>query len=667
MVGSFFIMSTELAPKGTPEEVEEFIRVRSNYDRASDDLRIRTADFDKKDELFRTHINADKWPYRTQVADPSIFTFIIEKTSRLISNKLKGKVVPREGSDWLKARVANSLLDFYWDVAQRGGSMIQKWAVMDMNTRKYGAAFAVVPYHYETTKGKTESNHDNPEFDPINNRDCLPNPDHSEIKHWFQYRRYPTFDELVQVNEMARAKPIYKNLDILRQSLSEKGTEKGDRRDVNWISRNKTIKGLTDTLGDDKHVKYIEVVKEIRPDKIVTFAPKHGIILQEEENPWGEINIIHLRYYMIDDDIYGLSEIEPIEKLQRAENALISQYFDSVNNDLYPPLLVRATGVQMHTLEFGPNKKWIMNDPATDVKRFETSTNSTQKFTATVSFIISRMQIAMGETGQGISNIDPFSPGKTATEVRDQALQRLARDNFNQIFLSEALKKQMLLWLKQASILLTKDKMVQIIGEDSLRFFKEKMMRREDDINSPDLGNLTPFGPNEAGLEGPIHGVKKGNELVPKFSLDETGEVGQLIVEPKDLDGLVDYIPDVESMSIQRSSQSRIKLFALDLLTKNPQLQQQLLQEGVTVRYHELLTEMLEDAGFKDARRFFGPAEASQLGGGLNGQTQAGIQPKPAGGGATPGGVSAPRNAGDKRLVGGTETRTGEENKIGAV
>jgi len=659
----------ELVAKGTKAEQELFMVVRSRYDRSGIDLNTRINDFDKKDELFRTFIDEAKWPYRAQVADPATFTFIVEKTSRLISNKLKGKVVPREGSDWLKAKVANALLDYYWDEATKGGSMIRKWALMDTNCRKYGASFGLVKWDYETRNGKTLN--DNPEFEALNNRDVLVNPDHPEVKEWFQHRRYVTIEELQRVNDIARTKPVYKNLDILRQSLKDIGTEKGDRRDVNWISRNKAMMGLVDTLGEDKYTKYIEVVTEYRKDKFVTFAPKHGIILREAENPWDEIPIIHLRYYVIDDDIYGLSEIEPIEKLQRVENALISQYLDTINNDLYPPLLVRATGVQMHTLEFGPNKKWLMNDPNTDIKRFETSTSSTSKFTATVSFIISRMQSALGESGQGVSNIDPFQPDKTATEIRDTAMGRMSRDNYNQIFLAEALKKQMLLWLKMAARFLNKNKMIQIVGEDTLQSFKKKMMAPSatdmvtgqpivDDTGQP-AGPLSPYGPNEIGVEAPIYPVRQGNELVPKFQLDETGEMGELIVEPKDLAGLVDYIPDVESMSIQKSSQSKIKFFALQLLLQNPTTVQMLAQEGMKPRVHDLIVEMLEDSGFRDARRFFEEAPAPP-------PIQPGQEQIP--GQAPQLGAQTPENklgTMDQRNIGGGTTRESEQNKIGAI
>ena len=633
-------MKYTIEPKGTQSEQDLFMRVRSNYDRSRKDLDIRRKDFDKKDELFRTYINPKNWPYKAEVADPSVFTFITEKTSRLISNKLRGIVKPRQAGDWLKAKINNELLDYQWDLATEGGSMIQKWALLDQNARKYGSGFGLCKWHWEREYGTTKELASNPEFEVIPNRDALYNPDHSEIRKWFQVRRWVTLDEMKNINDIAIAAPRYKNLDILAQSLKEEEVS-GDRRDTAYISRNKSIKGLQDTLGASPYEKYVEIITQYTPTRIVRFSPKHGVILQDEVNPYREIPIVHLKYYVIDDDLYGLSEIEPIEKLQKVENALISQFLDTVNTDLYPPLLVRATGVQMHTLEFGPNKKWLMTDPSTDVQRFQTSTAAVSQFTSTISFIISRMQNAMGETSEGLSNINPLGGKRTATEIRDSAVQRLARDNFNQIFLAEAIKKQMLLWMKMNAKYVTKNMILQIMSNESLAFLKQNM------LVPPQPGQIDPMtgqpaqpSPNGADMQGnfgqgaPIYPVQQGKEVVPKFQMDQTGDMGILRVEPKDLDGLYDYIPDVESMSIQNNEQSKQKLTLLQEIIASPVMLQLLQMEGQKPKVAELLTEAMEDVGFRDAKRFFEQADQGQQAGGLppqigvpNGQAQAVVPP----------------------------------------
>ena len=83
------------------------------------------------------------WPYSSKVVDPRIRTSLTEKNARLLNGKLRGRLVPREGGDVLKARINNALLDFQWDNANYGGSMLSKWATMDMDARLYASKFAL--------------------------------------------------------------------------------------------------------------------------------------------------------------------------------------------------------------------------------------------------------------------------------------------------------------------------------------------------------------------------------------------------------------------------------------------------------------------------------------------------------------------------------------------
>src|SRR3990167_7709699 len=373
----------KVVPTGTEEEKDLLTEVRSHYDMAVQDLESRLADFDKKDELFRSHIDEANWPYRSLVFDPRVFTAIFEKTARLLANKPKGRLVPREGGDTLGAKISNELLNFQWDDNERVDAtpMLAKWALLDSSARKYGAGFALAKWHFEKRitrrkKGKEGDEEsvskiffDGPNFKVLPNRDCLPNPSYSTVKNWFQFRDYITLSELQGVNDAARSKPVYKNLDILEDKLDKERGGGGDTRASNYQSKNKSISNLDDFLGRDKTFKVVEVITEYRNERWITFAPKHGVVLRDIPNPYdhGQIPVMLLKYYPIDDDIYGLSEIEPVERLQKGINSIVCQYLDAINISLYTPLKVRATGVQMHTIKFGPGEKWIMNDPQTDI------------------------------------------------------------------------------------------------------------------------------------------------------------------------------------------------------------------------------------------------------------------------------------------------------------
>ena len=647
----------KVTPKGNTAERELFTEVNSHYDMAKEDLEARIPDFDKYDELFRSHINTTGWPYNSVVFDPRIFTMIYEKTARLLANKPRGRLVPREGGDSLGARINNELLSFQWDDNERvdGVPMIGKWATMDMNARKYGASFALCKWQYQTKLDKTGKDEtgkerykrtpwfDGPNFKPLINRDCLPNPSYSSIKNWFQHRDYVTVQELQSVNDAARSKPVYKNLDILLDSIKNENVKGGDTRESNYTSKNKTISKLTDYLGHDEYFKTIEIVTEYRNERWITFSPKHGVVIRDIPNPYdhGQIPVVMLKYYVIDDDLYGLSEIEPVRSLQLADNALLNQNIDTLNQGLNRIIKVRATGVQMHTLEFGPGKKWIMNDPASDVVEMPFSPTGIAEFQGNHRIIVSSMQEALGETSAGMSNAAPGTADKTATEIKDSAVQRNARDNFNQIFLAEAIKKQMGFWLQMNKQMLFNEneqqKVIRIVGKDAITYFQKNGLDGEvlteeatEMLGDPDI---EPFLAEKQlfpeDLAQPMYPVDIEGETVPKFSMDSTGEGGTLILEPEDLSGMYDYIPDIESMSLPNDNeilalQSRAIEYA-----KDPAIAQQLLQAGYSIKIKEMLEDFLEKAGLKDADKYFEKAQQ----GGLNAQLNPGGAVGPQAGG----------------------------------
>lgn len=648
---------------------------------AKQDLENRLSDWDTKDELFRSYIDESNWPYSSLVFDPRVFTFIFEKTSRQFANKPRGRMVPREGGDALGAKINNELLSFQWDENERLESwpMLAKWAMMDQNTRKYGASFALAKWHWEkqvmadgeVKDGKKQYKSkvwfDGPDFKPLTNRDCLPNPSYSTLKKWFQYRDYLTLEELQNTNDAARAKPIYKNLDLLRQSIREKDFKGGDTRTSNYQSRNRGIKDLDDYLGKDEYNKVIEIVTEYQPTRWVTFAPKHGVVLRDIPNPYdhGQIPVVMLRYYPIDDDLYGLSEIEPIERLQKAVNALLCQYLDTINMSLYTPLKVRSVGVQMHTLEFGPGKKWIMNDPATDVLPFDQTPTGVQEFTSTYRFMIGAMQEALGETSAATSNLVPGEQGKTATEVKDLAISRNARDNFNQIFLAEAIKKQMLFWHLMNRQFLFNDpreqqKVIRIVGKDAIRYFQQVGLDKtsvSDEtgelLSQPEIAALN-LNPEE--FAQPIYPVQRGGETLPKFNVEPTGEVGSLILEPEDLSGEYDYIPDIQSMSLPDDKQILAAKKAVLEIVANQPITNALAMDQYKIKAKELLEDYLEDLGLKDADKYFEKLPAQQpMMGGVNPNVQVG---QPGAGGPQTGPANY-GNVANRGMVGGPQAMAG--------
>ncbi len=641
-----------------------FTDLKRHYDWASEVTdsrrtgrgRIGSISFDEADELFRSWLDESKWPYDALLFDPRVFTFIFEKTSRLLSNKLRGKLVPREGSDVLAAHINNELLNYQWDRATHGGTMLSKWALMDLNTRKYGSAFSLCKWRYERDKeGKIVF--DGPDMKVLNNRDCLPDPAGTSVENcnWFQVREFVTLQELDRVNDTAREGPVYKNLNKIKDNLSESNVGGGDSRDVNWISRNRTISGLqSDPIGRDTVFKTVEIVTEYRRDRWITFSPKHGVVLRDISNPYknNELPIVMLRYYQIDDDLYGMSEIEPVKGIQKALNALLSQYVDEINQKLYSPVAI-GPGVREHTLHWGKGARWRMNNPMTDFRVVESRSNAAQFFNNTYSALVAAMMNAVGESSLGVSNTQRFNPEKTAQEVKALMMQRNARDTFNQNFLAEALQRQMMLWHSLNQTMLFADEsranyIIRIVGRDAIEYFKARGLNVGNEIDmeaakeialNPEVDRITP--PNEIPMDVmvpkyPVNiGSKEKPQYVPKFKLDESENFGHLYVEPEDLMGNFDFIADVESMALGSDDElKRGRKTAVTTILSSPVALQVLAQEGVKPKFKDLFVAWLEDSGFKNADQYFESVK------------------------------NTPQMPGEQPMEGGVQTGPGQEQKL---
>lgn len=663
-------MAKEIKIKGTDSEARLFTEVNSHYTIASQDLEqriYRKNGFDDADKMFASHIDEAKWPYRSLMFDPRPYTVILEKGARLIGGKPKGRLVPRENGDTLGAYINNELLNYQWeDNSRLGQSMISKWMMMDQNTRKYGSSFAIVPWRWEQKikkdgeKVTRETFYDGPDFTVCNSRDVLANPSYEFINKWFQYREYTTLGDLERVNNSARVEPKYRNLDLLGDAIRENSKGTGDRRNI--TIKNKSMRGLDDFLGRDEYFKTIEIVTEYRPDRWVTFAPKHGVIIRDIPNPYkhGEIPVIHLKYYPLPDDLYGVSELEPVAKLIRGINAHMSAYSDTIALALRPPVHVNPINVRMQTLSWDPEAKWLMNNPNVDVQLMKMDTSITTNFQSIYQVLVGSLMNALGEQSQQMSSTNPTEAAGnvTATEIRDTAYTRNVRDNMNKVLLSEALKKQIMLWHsmnQQFMFKATKDKLkiIRIAGREAAEFFQSNGLAdirptEQDAIDAQQaLVNGQEFPQVPA---GPRFAVNLGNDETgapveaPKFMPDEMGQGGNLIIEPADLEGYYDYIPDIESMSAPQPEQMEQKLNALLATITNPTIIQLLAQEGSKPKVKDILVKAIEATNVvKDADAYFEdlPQQPIMEGGVNANQANAGGGAPPTGGPAPQGNVSA--------------------------
>lgn len=576
------------------------------------------------------------WPYNSQVIDPRIRTSLIEKNARLINNKLRGRLVPRESGDVIKARLNNAILDFQWDNATDGGSMLQKIAMSDIDSRLYASKFGLVKWRYECQKdkkGKTMVVFNGNEFTPLDIRDCGLDPSSDNIKNakWFQHREWVHIDELENTNDTSPNKELNaNNISKLKGMVMD---NKQSRRDNAYVNRVLSNKGLSDRVGTDSAFPIVELVTEYRKDKWITFSPDYKLIVREIDNPYahGKIPVVQLCYYPIAGDPLGESEVEPVIPLWRAIQAVLCGFLDNYATHVQPPLKIRESATKIETIILGPAAQWLMNDPNSDVMEFVGSQQPLNYFQTTYLSMISAFNTAMGDTSAGVSNIDPTANKKTATEIKNSALQQNNRDQRNQMVLSEFLSDIMMMWLANNKQFLLLDQkqdayLLKIVGSDNFNYFKraglDEMTASTEAVDYISQivmnqgGNVSDGDINEmlqAGQMPRFPIVNKDNQIVPKMEINDMGDEATVRVTPEDMDGDYDYIADVKTMStgaIQEQMDGRGKIMEM---IQNPQILQMLQTEGIKINTKELLISVFEDFGLKDADRYFTKMETGEM------------------------------------------------------
>lgn len=583
----------------------------------------------------------DDWPYITRMVDPRIRTTLLEKNARLLNSKLRGTLVPREDGDTISASINNAVLNYQWETANDGGSMLMKIGICDMDARLYASKFALVKWKYEV------DDDDNVVFDgneiyPLDIRDSGMDPNSSHIRNakWFQHRSWEYVEDLEDQTD-AVGTPRFKNLDKIKRSLSEKlGQKRSSTRTTDYVPRGKTLRGMEDRVGEDRSFPQIKVVTEYRPDRWITFSPDYEVILRDIPNPYAHkrIPIAQLRYYPLQDDPLGESEVEPVLDIWRAIQATLCGYMDESILKMRPPLKVIEGAARVETIQYGPETQWLVTRQDA-IEEMNSNGDSLQYFQTTYQALVSAFNVAMGDLSQGISNFGPFEDdNKTATEIKASVRQQNTRDQKNQNDLGEFIKEIMLMWCSNNKQFLfsdseKKEHVIRIVGADQYNSFVRAGMDQSE--VSPEamqmIGDIIEQNPDMTDTEiqellevasvpkypvvlNPAEKDPAKLKVKPKLSVSERGDSAELSIVPEDLEGTYDYIPDVKSMSIGASEElERARQAAIALLTSNETVLMLLQEEGFRPNVKELISSTLQGQGLKDTDRFFRKLETNAI------------------------------------------------------
>lgn len=559
----------------------------------------------QQEELYRSYIDKSNYPHTARVFDPRIFRVIETVAPRMVANEPTGSFYPMEDGDQVTSEILNALIKYDW----RRGDMFQKLVLFVKSMLIFGTAFGYVYYDYDETErtrmvpkeinGKMlwspKNNekikvvrHDGPNFEPLNIYDCFFDPNATSLDNmrWFIYRTFTTYDELVAEHETGRFGGL-KNLDKLKQMIDDKKegkkpsistTEEGD---INWREHRRIMLGTEEYKGKDESNPEFVRLRRFTKDGWCQYLPEYDLVIQEIENPYfhGELPIVYGVDYPYPGELLGMGEIEPIDRIQRAINAVLNQRLDNVQLTLRTMWKAKKnSGVDMHTLVSAPGNIVTLNN-LDDVERIDIPDVTGGTFVQTMNYLTASLQNGSGITDYTIGiNTGANTANDTATGTR--LIQQEANAQFKlkiQLFNHMVIKRIADQWKDIRIQYTTESQKLRILGTETIKYLRDKT-------------NLSRTGMN-------------GEELIPGDEIPSKLEIkgdnfAFLNLLPDDIQpslvGDYDFIPNVSSEQLTDPIALQENFFSAVDRVSRPEWMQGLASQGKQLNFTGITEDIFE-------------------------------------------------------------------------
>lgn len=589
---------------------QQLIReINGQYDLAKRYLDPVHDRMNSQEELYRCYIDSATYPHNARVFDPRIFRIIETITPRMVANEPTGSFYPVESGDVAVNEILNALMKYDW----RRAVMFPKLVNFVKSMLLFGTAFGRTYWDYRECE-KTQmvpkqingknvwtpnenkkiavTEYDGPNFEVLNIYDCYPDPNATTLDNmrWFIYRAFKTLDELKAEND-ARGAEYWKNLDKLETAILD--NQKKDSRDnknrgytpadIEYREHRRVMLSTQELHGEDKSNPEFVVLVRYTKERWVFMVPEYGIIIRDVENPYfhGQLPIIYGVDYPYPGELYGMGEIEPLDRIQRAINAVLNQRLDNVQLVLRNMWKVKKnSGVDMHTLVSAPGNI-VTTDDMNAVEPFDVPDVTGPTFVQTMNYLTAALQngSAITDYTQGIDST-ANTGNKTATGVR--LIQQEANAQFKlkiQLFNTMVIERIANLWKDMRIQYTTETQKIRILGRNNVKYLKEKT-----ELGTTDLeGN--PIMPGELETEAKlVTGADDGFAFLTLLPED---------IQPS-IVGDYDFIAATSSEQLSDPIAMQENFFvALDKM-KDPAWTQGLASSGKKLNYANLTEKVFE-------------------------------------------------------------------------
>lgn len=552
----------------------------------------------QQEELYRSFIDKNNYPHGARVFDPRTFRIIETVTPRMVANEPSGNFYPTEGGDVVTTEILNALIKYDW----RRAKMFEKQVRFVKSMLIFGTAFGrnywdfreksrirMVPKKLNgrmvwSPDNKEEimvTEFDGPNFEVLNIYDCFPDPNATskDNMRWFIYRTFKTLDELKAENE-TRGIEYWKNLNKLEEGMTKKdGYNKAADNTFDYMQyrEHRRIMLSTEELhGKDESNPEFAVFRRFTPDGWCDVVPEYGnVVIREVENPYfhGEIPITVGVDYPYPGELYGMGEIEPIDRIQRAINAVLNQRLDNVQLNLNQMWKVKKnSGVDMHTLVSAPGNV-ITTDDMGAIEPIVIPDVTGNTFVQTMNYLTSSLQNGSGVTDYtiGIGN-DSNVANKTATGTR--LIQQEANAQFKlkiQLYNHMVVQDIANQWKDLRIQYTTEKQKLRIIGEEMINYLRD----------NTNLSKISMFG----------EPIVPGEDVPSKLEIN-SDRFAFLNIMPDDIQpaivGDYDFIATVSSEQLTDPIALQENFFSALQQVKDPNWQQGLAQQGKMLNFEAL-------------------------------------------------------------------------------
>lgn len=594
----------KMAKKDNSDEL--LIEVREQFTLAKRYLDQIHERMNQQEELYRSYLDKNTYPHNAKVFDPRTFRVIETVTPRMVANEPSGSFYPTEEGDLTTAAIFNALIKYDW----RRADMFPKLVNFVKSMLIFGTAFGRVYWDFQekdrtqmepkklengklawtpkNTKKVKVTEFDGPNFETLNIYDCFPDPNATDIHNmrWFIYRSFKTIEELKRENEL-RGEEYYKNLDVLEEKYNEKkaGSKTGNSQpsDLQYREHRRVMLSTEELHGKDASNPEIVILRRFTRDSWVDIAPEYGVVIREIENPYfnGDLPIVYGVDYPYPGELYGMGEIEPIDRIQRAINAVLNQRLDNVQMTLRNMWIVKKnSGVDMHTLFSAPGNI-ITTDDIGAVQPFSPQDVTGSTFVQTMGYLTSAMQNGSGVTDYtvGVGNNKTVA-NDTATGTR--LIQQEANAQFKlkiQLFNHMVIQRVANQWKDLRVQYTTTEQKLRILGKENVKYLTENTELQT------------------TGLDGEM--VTPGDLETPtKLTVSPDESFAFMTLYPADIQpaivGDYDFVTSVSSDQLNDPIALQENFFsALDRVT-TPAWSQGLAQQNQMLNYRDLTQKVFE-------------------------------------------------------------------------